>query len=186
VLDALARLAEQLTPSPVLDIPAATTMLADDFAGWDRIAEFPPDDLDPWAQVRLPLLCELAADGLTALDGNTAVHYDVRADNLLLTPDGTVIFLDWPWARRGPAWLDTLMLLITVNLHGGHDTEALLHRGPTAHADPRQVTAVLAGQAGYTLDAARRPPPAGMPELRAFQHAKGRATLGWLRRRLGS
>jgi hypothetical protein len=38
--------------------------------------------------------------------------------------------------------------------------------------------------AGSFLDGARRPAPAGIPRLRAFQRAQGDATLAWLRRRL--
>jgi aminoglycoside phosphotransferase (APT) family kinase protein len=185
-LDMLTRLAELVTPCPIADAPAASEVLADAFAGWDRIAASPPDDLDAWAAHNLPALRRLAADALGALHGDTLVHYDVRADNLLIDTAGQVTILDWPWACRGPAWLDTVMLLATVHLHGGHDVETLLSRGVTSQAEPQNVTAVLVAQAGYALDAARLVPPAGMGHLRAFQRGKAHALLRWARQRLDS
>lgn len=185
-LDMLSQLAEQVTPCPITDAPPAGEVLAESFAGWDRIAASPPDDLDPWAAQHLPVLRRLAADALGAVQGDTLVHYDVRADNLLIDAAGQVTLLDWPWACRGPAWLDTVMLLGTVHLHGGHDVETLLRRAVTSQAEPQNVTAVLAAQAGYALDAARLAPPAGMGQLRAFQRAKADALVRWVHRRWDS
>jgi Ser/Thr protein kinase RdoA (MazF antagonist) len=124
-VDTLADLAATLTPSPLPDVWPATEMLADDFAGWHRIAADPPDDLHPWAARHLTELCAAADRGLAALDGDTLVHTDVRADNLLLGADGRVTVVDWPHACRGPAWLDRLLLLVNVRLYGGHDTGLL-------------------------------------------------------------
>ncbi|MFC4150547.1 phosphotransferase family protein [Micromonospora mangrovi] len=185
VLTALERMAAALTPAPVPAAPTAADQLRDDFAGWHRITGDPPADLDPWARRRLPELVGAAATGLAALTGDTLCHLDVRADNLLIEVDGAVSVVDWPWACRGPAWLDTVLLLINVELHGGHDTEALLRACPvTAGVDPDAVTGVLAGFAGFFLDGSRRPPPTGIPTVRAFQRAQGEAVLSWLRRRL--
>jgi hypothetical protein len=105
----------------------------------------------------LPELCAQADTALTRLGGQTLAHTELRADNLLIDSSGEVI--DWPWACRGPAWLDTLMLLTEVHQYGGHDVDALPDRGPTADIDPQTVTAFLTGYAGYFLDAARWPAP---------------------------
>ncbi|MEV6810635.1 hypothetical protein [Micromonospora sp. NPDC051296] len=111
---------------------------------------------------------------------------DLRAGYLLVDATGRVTVVDWPWVARGPAWLDTAMLLLDVCLHGGHDTEALLRRLPlTADADPDALTGLYAGLAGFFTDRARRPPPPGIPTLRAFQRAQADALLGWLAERLG-
>lgn len=84
--------------------------------------------------------------------------------------------------EEGPAWLDTLALLINVRLHGGHDTSALLTRcAADAGADRDELLAVLAGFGGYFADIARRPPPRGLPTVRAFQRAQAGAVLSWLR-----
>ena len=186
VLAALAAMAAALTPTPVAAVPTAAEQLGYDFAGWRRIAADPPADLAPWARAHLPELCAAADRGLTALTGDTLCHLDVRADNLLVGADGTVSVVDWPWACRGPSWLDTLLLLVNVRLHGGHDTEVLLRDLPlTAAVEPAALTGVLAGLAGFFLDAARQPPPPGIPTVRAFQRAQGDALLPWLAERLG-
>ncbi|WP_200214091.1 phosphotransferase [Micromonospora coerulea] len=185
VLAALAAMAAALTPTPVPTVRTAAEQLGPDFAGWRRIAADPPADLAPWARAHLPELCAAADRGLAALSGDTLCHLDVRADNLLVGPDGTVTVVDWPWACRGPSWLDTVLLLVNVRLHGGHDTEALLRDLPlTAGVDPAALTGVLAGLAGFFLDAARQPPPPGIPTVRAFQRAQGEALLPWLAERI--
>ncbi|MEU7584814.1 phosphotransferase [Micromonospora sp. NPDC049230] len=141
--------------------------------------------LDPWVRGHLDQLRAAADRGVAALAGDTLCHVDVRADNLLLDATGRVHVVDWPWACRGPAWLDTALLLVNVRLHGGHDTEALLRRlRLTAEVDPIALTGVYAGLAGFFADSARRPPPHGIPTVRAFQQAQADALLPWLAARL--
>ena len=112
------------------------------------------------------------------------VHLDVRADNLLVGPDGFVTVVDWPWASRGASWIDPLSLIINVDLYSGHDPERLVERYLAHSASAAEITAVLAGLSGYFADVARTPPPNGLPTVRAFQQAQADSTLRWLRRRL--
>lgn len=171
---ALVDLATTLTPAPV-DVPTAAERLAEDFTGWHRLRDDPHPGLDPWARQHLDELCALAEHGLRALAGNTLTHTDIRADNLLIGPQGTVTVVDWPWASRGPAWLDTLLLLINVRLYGGHsDLDGI-------DAGQDDLVAALAGFGGFFTDIARRPPPAGLPTVRAFQQAQSDVVLTWLR-----
>ncbi|MEU5831814.1 phosphotransferase [Micromonospora tulbaghiae] len=186
VLSTLETMAAALTPAPAAaTTPTAAERLAHDFGGWRRLAADPPAGLDPWARSHLPELCAAADRGLAALDGGTLCHVDVRADNLLLGPDGSVTVVDWPWACRGPAWLDTLLTVVNVQVYGGHDPDALLAARPlTADVDPADLTGVLAGFTGFFLDGARQPPPPGIPTVRAFQRRQGEALLPWLTHRL--
>jgi aminoglycoside phosphotransferase (APT) family kinase protein len=182
VLTVLEDLAESLTPPLLPGLKTAADLLAEDFAGWHRISADPPADLHPWAARHLDELRALADRGLLALTGNALVHTDIRADNILLSREGTVTILDWPWACRGPAWLDTLLLLINARLYGGHDTHGLLTKHATVTgADPQDLIAALTALAGYFTDAARQPPPKGIPTVRAFQRAQADAVLSWLR-----
>jgi aminoglycoside phosphotransferase (APT) family kinase protein len=183
VLAMLRDLAARLTPAPVEGLPTAAEVLGQDFGGWQRIAETSPTDLTPWAADRLPELCALAEHARTAVVGDTLVHIDVRADNLLVGPDGRITLVDWPWACTGPAWLDTLLLLINVRLFGGHSTDRLLAEHAKG-ADPYDLTAVLAGIGGFFLDVARQPPQRGLPTVREFQRAQAATVLAWLRERL--
>jgi hypothetical protein len=177
VLHALKILERGATPCPLPELPIARDALAEDFAGFDRLAD------DGVAVPGLDGLRDLAARGEKALVGDMLVHTDLRADNVLIT-DGGAVLVDWPWACRGPGWLDTLMVLVEVERHGGHDTDDLLRTTPaTREADPEDLTAVLAGFAGFFLDMARRDPPPGVPRLREFQRVQGEALLTWVRRR---
>jgi Ser/Thr protein kinase RdoA (MazF antagonist) len=182
VFEALAGLASAAIPAELLrTLPDAAEKLANDMAGWQRIALEPPAALDPWARAHLDQLSGVADRAAAAFAGDQLVHTDIRADNLLLRPDGSVVIVDWPWATRGPAWLDRLLLLVNIALFGGHDVEQIL--AVHIHAEPDDVTAALAGFAGFFLDAARRPAPPGLPTVRGFQAAQGASTLEWLKRR---
>jgi len=186
VLAALGTLAEHDVAPALKDLPETGSDLAEDLRGWQRIAIDPPEALDPWTQAHLPTLVALAERAPAILTGDSLVHTDIRADNLLVRPDGTVVVVDWPWASRGPAWFDTLTVLVDVNLYGGHDVDALLSAHTPAGVDPDDLTAVLVGLAGYFLDSARQPAPAGLPTVRAFQAAEGAAVLSWIRHRLNT
>ncbi len=178
VLDGLNELAVAATPCPIADLPGAADRLDPLFRGADRLAA------DGVAVPLLPVLQVLSARARRCLDGDTLVHSDLRADNVLITP-GRAVLVDWPWACRGPAWLDTLLLAIEVQRLGGYDVDALLATSATTSgADPDDLTAVLAGTAGYFLDSARLPAPPGLPTLRAFQRVQGEALLAWLTPRL--
>jgi aminoglycoside phosphotransferase (APT) family kinase protein len=108
----------------------------------------------------------------------TLTHCDVRADNLLVRPDGEIIFVDWPWAAVGPDWLDTVLLAVNVITHGGDGDR------PLAAVDPGHATDVIAGLAGMFTFLSRQPPPPAIPTLRAVQRAQADALLPWLRDRL--
>lgn len=186
VLDTLGTLANRLTPCPVADIPAAADELRGDFIGWQRLREHPWPELPVLASRHLDDLITLADRAADAIAGDTLVHLDVRADNLLVRADGSVVLVDWPWACRGCEWLDSLCLLVNVELYGGHDVEAVLATTPVLAGAPADaIDATLAGLCGYFFNAARQPPHPALPTLKQFQRDQGAAVLGWLARRLG-
>ena len=175
---ALRELAVTLTPSPVPGAPRAADRLADDFGGWQRLAADPPTDLDPWACAHLDELRAAAARGLAAIaDGDTLTHCDIRADNLLVRPDGRIVVVDWPHGCVGPPWLDTVLLAANVIVYGGDAARVL------SGVDPVHATDVIAGFVGYFHYQCRLPAPPGLPTVRAFQRAQGDALLPWLRER---
>lgn len=189
VLDAIEELSSSLTPCLLADLPSAAATLGDDLAAWQRLATDPPADLDPWERSNLDRLAATSADLLAAdgpLTGNTLVHLDLRADNILVEPGGRVLFVDWPWACRGPRWLDAVLFALDPLVHGGVDPDALLDgREVMDGVDPAGVTAVLLGLAGMWADSCRAPAPATMPTIRAFQRRFHDAALSWGRRRCG-
>lgn len=177
VMATLDTMATILTPSPIADVPTASEWLGDDLKGWRRVAADPPAGLDPRVLARLPELIDRGDHAVGAVGGDTLVHLDVRADNLLIGPAGEVTVVDWPWGCRGPRWLDRVLLLINVRLYGGHDCEQLL-KGIDGDLD--DMRSVLIALAGYFVDRARTPPPPGLPTVRAFQQAQADALLSWL------
>jgi hypothetical protein len=175
---ALAELAVALTPAPAVTVPRVAELLADDFAGWERIATDPPADLEPWLAAQLGDLRAAAARGLAALQaGDTLTHGDIRSDNMLVRPDGRIVIVDWPWGAVGPAWLDRMLLAVNIAVHDG-DADRIV-----ADLDPHLVTDVLAGLAGMFRDGYRQPPPPGVPTLRAFMKFQCAGMLRWLRAR---
>lgn len=185
VLAALQELSDRLTPSPVDDVPRLADDLHANFAGWQGLRDEPWDGLPELAVAHLDELIELSAHGLAALEGETLVHADVRADNLLIRPDGSVVLVDWPWASRGCGWFDALSLLLNVALYGGHDVEELLASTPfLARVPADAISGVLAGLGGYFYNQGRKPPPSGIPTVRQFQRDQGDTVLRWLSRRL--
>jgi aminoglycoside phosphotransferase len=179
-LDAAAPL---LTPCPAEARPFAEVH-EDLFDGWGELADHPPEDLDPWARERLPLLVELEQRALDACAGDTLVHGDLRADNVLLTPDGRVVLVDWAWASRGAAWLDVLLVAFALATQGGPDPEELVVSDPLLSDTSKfDIDAVLVACAGMCARNGRRPVPPGLPGIRTWQLHCEQATLRWLRRR---
>ncbi|RPE45227.1 phosphotransferase family enzyme [Streptomyces sp. Ag109_O5-1] len=187
VLDAVTTLGRTLTPAPV-DAPPAAEHLADTLDGWRKLIEGPDADadrLDEWTVVHLADLADLAAPWPGSVTGDTLAHADLRADNMLLTDDGGVVFVDWPHAVRAAPWFDLLVMLPCVTAQGGPDPEGVFGAHPLGRdADPDAVTAALAALTGYFLQSSVLPAPPGLPTLRPFQRAQGDAALAWLRTRL--
>ena len=186
-LEALAALAEFLTPSP---LPPETVGRAGEWSvvsggHWRKVAEERPALLDGWSSRHLEKLVDLEAGAPEAAAGETLLHLDLRADNMLLSSD-QVFVVDWPHARVGAAWADALFLAPSVAMQGGPPPEELLSRYPPAGcADPDAVTAVVAAIAGFFVGEGLQPGPPGLPTLRAFQAAQGEVARRWLARRTG-
>ncbi|HLL66977.1 MAG TPA: aminoglycoside phosphotransferase family protein [Micromonosporaceae bacterium] len=184
IFEALADLARATTPCR-LPVPTAAERCGPHLVGWRRIATDRPSALDPWVAAHLPVLQAAADRALAGLDGQTLVHGDLRADNLLLRADGTVALVDWPHACRGPAWLDRLLLCVNLLLYGDVDIDPLVaHLASETAVSEDLLIDVLAAYTGYFLHAARQPPPPGLPTVRAFQRAQADALLPWVRQRL--
>jgi len=92
LLAVLDRLAEALTPAPI-SVPAFAGLFAEDFTGWRTLARSSGRErLDPWSRAHLGELAALESSWAEHAAGDTLLHTDIRADNLLLTSG----------VRRGP------------------------------------------------------------------------------------
>jgi aminoglycoside phosphotransferase len=186
VLAAVRELVAALTPAPV-NAPLVAEYFQDEFRGWRELAAGGPslDWLDPWAHEHLDRLAELEGCWPLASAGETLLHGDLRADNILVTPD-RVLFVDWPHASVGAGWIDLTFMLPSVAMQHGPKPWELFDRHPLGrNAPPERVDAVVAALAGFFVWRGSLPPTPGIPGVRTFQRAQGAQAVAWLRHRLG-
>jgi aminoglycoside phosphotransferase (APT) family kinase protein len=180
VLGVLHRLADALTPAPIT-APAIGDYFGADFTGWRILAQSPGDErIDPWSRARLPDLAALEATWAVHAAGTTLLHADIRADNLLLTSHGVVV-VDWPHACVGAAFAEVVFWAPSVAMQGGPQPGDLLARSRTGRSASRtDLAATVCALAGYFTERSLRPPPPGLPTVRAFQAAQGEVARRWL------
>lgn len=188
VIAALDVLADRLTPSPVpvAEVGRERNGSVVGVNHWRR-RDNPADRerLDPWARRHLADLIALSDAAPDAADGETLLHVDLRADNMVMTED-RVYIVDWPHARIGAAWIDPLFMAPSVAMHGGGDPDAFLMRCAAAQGvEKAHIDAVLASVAGFFTSEGMEPIPPGLPGLRAFQDAQGAVARRWLAARMG-
>lgn len=188
VVAALRRLHQSVTPAPSGVAPAAGERLRDMTDGWRALAGGAlvterDGDAGSWWRRNLGRLADLESGWERACAGDTLLHCDLRADNVLITADG-VVFVDWPSACVGAGWFDVAAFAPSVQMNGGPLPESLLD---WYDADvPREALAAgVAALAGYFTHRARLPAPPGLPTLRDFQEAQAVPARAWLRRLTG-
>ncbi len=174
-LAALGRLSEISAPA---GLPTAADQLQDDLDRWPLLAT-ESHRLPEWERRHADRLTDLESDWRAAGEGDRLLHLDVRADNLLVRPDRSVVLVDWPSAGVGHPVLDLLAFAPSVAMSGGPTPAALLELAGVAADDRvRVLTAALAGLFRWR---SLQPAPAGMPTVRAFQAAQADVLGAWLR-----
>jgi aminoglycoside phosphotransferase (APT) family kinase protein len=147
ILDTMALLGAVLTPCPSGALPVGSNVASllvkarRLLGGPDR--ELPDRDLYEAAIERLDL---------SDLRGDTLLHYDLSAGNLLVTdPDATVTVVDWSFAVRGAGWIEAALFAPRL-VEAGHrpgDVDELLSTLPEWKSAPRR--ALLGITAAWTL-----------------------------------
>lgn len=132
ILDTLASLSELLTPSP---LPPGLVGVVSDWEvicgwHWRKLAEERPASINAWSARHLDTLAGLEAKAPASATGSTLLHLDLRADNLLLTPEDRVLVVDWPHARVGASWVDAVFFAPSMAMQGGPWPEALVAQHP--------------------------------------------------------
>lgn len=190
-LDAVGGLERELTPCPVPEAGAVGETLAALAGHWARLAAGPAE----WAGQGLWTASQRAR--LEDLDraerlvepsaGDTLVHCDLRADNMLTeTGTGRVRILDWSWGARGAAWVDAAFFVPQLIL-AGHSPAgaevALAARVPAWRAvDSETASAFAVALTGYwTWHHAHGPGGA----LGAYRGRASEAGRKWIGHRLG-
>jgi hypothetical protein len=192
VHDACVASAAALTPVPAgLDLPG----MPDDYAREPQIlgcfaalaaGELALTSGQPgWVADRLPELQALVESSAGHLEGGTANHCDLRADNVLVD-GGRALFVDWNWLCVGPPWTDFVGVLPLARADGV-EVDAWLDRSElTRGVDADAVDAWLAAVAAYMLANADEPVwPGGPTAVRVHQRRYARTFLDWLGDRRG-
>lgn len=186
VLRAVERLAQALTPSPVT-APRLVDEYRHDFSGWRGLVDTAESaglaSYGPDVPRAVAKLAALEGDWESAADGAGLLHGDLRTDNMLITPDRQVVFVDWPQACLGAAWVDLVLALPSLAM-AGVDAEHVVRSHPlTREVDPRALDCVVVAVAGLFVSRSLLPAPPGLPTVREFQRRQGVACLEWLARR---
>ncbi|MFD3399753.1 aminoglycoside phosphotransferase family protein [Kribbella sp. NPDC058693] len=173
VLDAVAELTDALDPSPWPDAPVIAVRSHDFLSRWNNVLE---DGLavPSWMNGRVEEFAELAQTGLRELaEGKALVHYDLRADNIILTDD-RVVFIDWAHPGLGPRWTDRVILQAEMR------ASVVLPELP----DDIGITGFITAVAGGLWWGAAQPAPPGLPTIRTWQRESALVHLDWVRDRL--
>jgi hypothetical protein len=175
VATALEQVAARRAPEQLPAFAEATNILQ----AWDQVAADPagvPEHLLD----RLPEFLDRQALAREVSRGDRLVHWDARADNVLIR-DSRAVLLDWAWTSRGAPWLDTLLLAMDFRIQGGPDPDVFLATAPvTRDVPPAHLASVVAGMVGVWAERMRLPPPPGLPTIRAWQAHCHAAALAWL------
>lgn len=185
VLAVLENLARTLTPSPLSVVPSLSAEYGSKLSGWRALAaDGPSGDMDEWVRRNLDRLVALESQWDPAAVGSSLLHTDLRADNMLLRPDGTVVVVDWSWPCVGASWVDLLFLAPALVLKGVDPEPIVASHSLTRDVDPDAITAVVCALAGYWIRESRRSGNSQSPALRRHRVESGRATIAWLQWRV--
>jgi len=126
------------------------------------------DLVDPWWRHHHEALAQHAARAVELIDGTALLHWDIRADNVVVTPDRTVL-VDWGQVRRGSAWMDHAMLALDCSMSGSEvSTGELARLDPVLRdRDPADLLAVAAAAAMAFAARATEPSHPSLPTLTA-------------------
>jgi Phosphotransferase enzyme family len=184
VIAAISQRVSEFTPSPWPEAQRLEDAPRMRISWWAQAA----DDLLPsWVRDHRRQLIALEERVPAAVRGHTLCHRDVLAENILLTPDDAVVFVDWAWASQGAAWIDIMNLICGVAMDRTDiDVDALVSASPrTREIEPEILTAYLANSAGSAYVKAQQSGRQNIPALQAWRLRRATALLDWLQRRTG-
>jgi aminoglycoside phosphotransferase (APT) family kinase protein len=182
VLSTVDEMGRLLTPCPVPWAQAISGKLGPAFGAWRLLrdgvlaGDVDAGDLDPWARVHLDELVALESGWVEATRGETLLHLDLRSDNLLRTPDGRVVAVDWAHPAVGARWVDAAGTVIASALPVEVADRVLRTGQGLAGADQAAIDAFLCALTGYWQRSCRLPAPPMSPDLR--EHQRVRAIAG--------
>lgn len=176
-------LSRSITPCPQPEIFGRLEVeLKESFEGWTCFARAGTvgELKDDWVTARLEKLVELENAWPQAACGDSLVHTDLRADQILITADKAV-FVDWPHAVIGAPWVDFLFMFPSVEMQGGPDLATLVEISPLKRVPKDDLLAMSVALAGLFMWRCVQPPPPQLPTIRKFQRDQGDVVMRWLK-----
>ncbi|MGH3496674.1 MAG: hypothetical protein ACRDP1_04330 [Nocardioidaceae bacterium] len=182
VWEAVATQSRELTPAPTgLDIPTLVDQ-ADRWneLGWVPLMSNPGAYLPAALAGKADQLAERVGAVGNRVDVSSLCNWDIRNDNLLQRPDGSIVIVDWGMARLGPGWGD----LLALSLEWAETPVFDDRMAAVVDADPAVVTDLLLGLGGMLAYRATLPAPVGLPSLNEFRRTESARFLAAATRRL--
>jgi hypothetical protein len=145
-----------------------------DLDGWRRLG----DHADAWERDNAARLADVVADWPEWTAGSWVVHQDVRADNVIVAPDGrSATLVDWSFCCSGADWLDRARLAADVVCTGHVDGVEAAHRSALRIiADlPDRSWRFVAALAGMWRIRSTFPADPAMPTMRRWQRDRALA-----------
>lgn len=131
------------------------------------------DRVDPWWREHHDELAAHASRAIDVASGDVLAHWDIRADNIMMTRDRTVV-VDWGQARFAAPHVDHALLALDCSLSGSAVSTAEFARTDPVlrDHDPADLVALAAACAMAFLARSLAPPQQGLATL-------GTATARW-------
>ena len=188
VLAATDALAMALNPALLrLGAGALLEPLSSRFNAWadafDHLGDIPLAVIPAWVRARAPGLREQVRS-LADQPMDTLVHWDIRDDNLLQRPDGSIVFVDWGQASIGPAWADPLLARL-ARVESAWFDDAVRRSPALCSAGDDVITAWLCGFAVFLAHRMQTAADVTLPGLKAFRQRESARVLAGAARRLG-
>lgn len=172
--------AKALSPNPITGLAGAAEDLRDDFGMWTKANS---GEIEIPAVVDVSRLAQLEENWGQAIEGDSTIHLDVRADNVVIDSTGTAWLVDWSWPAIGAAWVDLAVFLPTTALSTDR-LDAIFANHPLGSDLPgEQLDTLLASLSGFWLWNATKPELEHATGLRSHQRRCGSLCLDWLRYR---
>jgi hypothetical protein len=112
-------------------------------------------------------------------------HWDIRNDNLLVRPDGSLVFVDWGACAVGPDWVDPLLARLERVGSPWFDV-SLTTSSALAAAGDDAVTPWLLGFGCHLAWRSITAVDVGLPTINDFRRTESRGALAGAVRRLES
>ncbi len=175
------RLTDTFAGPGLIDVSA---VLARWVGAVDLLPDLPADLVPPALRRRAEECRDLSRVLLDPWPGQV-VHWDIRNDNLLVRPDGSVVFVDWGACGVGPGWVDPLLARLERVDSAWFDDSLTTSTALVAAGDDA-VTAWLLGFGCHLAWRSTTAVDVGLPTLNDFRRTESRRVLAGAARRLES